>query len=97
MCEIVSNPIFLLVSDESQYWNEIDFNKTEFFILNNEDEINTIGLIQQFKYFIIANSSYSWWGAWLSDPKMVIAPSKWFGPIGPQNYKDIYIPSWILI
>ena len=97
MCEIVSNPIFLLVSDDSQYWNEIDFNKIEFFILNNEDEINTIGLIQQFKYFIIANSSYSWWGAWLSDPKMVIAPSKWFGPIGPQNYKDIYIPSWILI
>lgn len=97
MREIVKNPIFLLVCNESEYWNEIEFDKSEVVILNNEDEINTMGLMQQFKYFIIANSSYSWWGAWLSEAKTVIAPSRWFGPTGPQNYKDIYLDSWILI
>jgi hypothetical protein len=98
----VSNPIFLLVSDDSQFWvsvikevSELSENNT--YILDNEDEINTLILLQQFKYFIIANSTFSWWAAWLSDYKKVIAPSKWFGPNGPLNYKDIYITDWQLI
>jgi hypothetical protein len=31
------------------------------------------------KYHIIANSSYSWWGAWLAKSKQVYAPKNWFG------------------
>lgn len=97
------DPIFLLVSDDPSYWasviNELpQLNSRNIYILDDENEINTIALLQQFQYFIIANSTFSWWAAWLSkDPKKVIAPSKWFGPTGPQNYKDIYMPSWELI
>ena len=103
MCQSVSNPIFLLSSDDSNFWIDLlesipEFDSGNIYILNNENEINTITLLRQFNYFIIANSTFSWWAAWLAnDVKRVIAPSKWFGPTGPQNYKDIYVPSWELV
>jgi len=45
---------------------------------------------------IIANSSFSWWGAWLSncDPQNVFAPAEWFGPEGPRDWSTIYPRGW---
>lgn len=50
-------------------------------------------------YHIIANSSFSWWGAWLASSKKIIAPSKWFGdsPSAPKNWSDIYCKDWIIL
>lgn len=101
--KIVENPIFLLSSDDSTYWSTIfndipEFNISNTVILTDENEINTLTLLQQFHYFIIANSTFSWWATWLSsEPRKIIAPSKWFGPWGPQNYKDIYCSNWEII
>lgn len=55
-------------------------------------------LMSQCRHNIIANSSFSWWGAWLNDnpEKIVIAPKKWFNK-GPKDTYDLYPEGWIVI
>jgi hypothetical protein len=55
-------------------------------------------LMQQCQNNIVANSSFSWWAAYLNpNPnKIVIAPKKWFNS-APNNTKDLFPPDWITI
>ena len=47
------------------------------------------------KYHIIANSSLSWWGAWLAKSEKIIAPKNWFGgDCVNKNVTDMEFGNW---
>ena len=58
-------------------------------------------LMARCRHNIIANSSYSWWGAWLNpgEDKRVIAPFRWLTPaeMAARNVLDLYPDDWILL
>lgn len=53
-------------------------------------------LLTRCSHHIVANSSFSWWGAWLAahDNQVVFAPKQWFGPAYDLDWSMIYPPAW---
>lgn len=97
----VDNPVFFVFSDDIAWAKEnIDLNKQQHFAdMNNADtNYEDLRLMYSCKHHIIANSSFSWWGAWLNplNEKMVIAPQNWFSQPGLDT-RDIVPESWIRI
>ncbi len=58
----------------------------------------TLIIMSTCKHFVLANSSFSWWGAWLSNnpSKLVICPKQWFGD-STIDTSDLIPPEWIRI
>jgi hypothetical protein len=84
-------PIF--ISDDKQ-WCKDTFGGI---VSPFNDEIEDFMLMTVCDHNIIANSTFSWWGAYLNQnqDKIVIAPQLWFGPGGPQDQQDTIPNNWI--
>ena len=88
---IFSDDIFWASSQEL-------FKPDRFIISDGNSSYHDLYLMTQCSDFIIANSTFSWWGAWLANRGKVIAPKKWFGPNNSHlNTKDLYPESWIVL
>jgi hypothetical protein len=100
MNDFVGIPKFIF-SDDIE-WCRNNFKSTgddsNIFLVDCEDPFCSLYLMSKCKNHIIANSSFSWWGAWLSGSRgKVIAPSVWFGNSIKKETKDIYCKSWKII
>ena len=90
---------FMFFSDDIA-WCKENFQGDRFLFSEGKSMKEDMGLMASCEHNIIANSTYSWWGAWLNQnpDKIVIAPKQWFGP-GYQDrilqVKDIIPETWI--
>ena len=99
-CELIESKVdnaeYFIFSDDKQWCN------TAFKFLEDKCQVvdddgphwADMALMSQCKHHIIANSSFSWWGAWLNQyhTKKVIAPKQWFASAGDH---DIIPKDWI--
>lgn len=103
--EKIKDPTFHIFSQDFEWVNEnikfednssvrfIDWNK-------GEDSYIDMQLMSLCKHNIIANSSFSWWGAWLNNnpEKIVLAPTQWFAEEKRnEDLKNFYPQGWEII
>ncbi len=93
----------IVFSDDPEWCKQQKlFSDDRFLVSESSDNRVDLCLMSLCDDFIIANSSYSWWGAWLSKnkDKLVIAPTQWFGKNGytkDHNTKDLIPNEWVRI
>lgn len=93
------NHNFLVFSDDKSWCLE-NFKEDNVKISVNPDPSYDLQLMSLCDHHIIANSSFSWWGAWLgkNKDKEVIAPKEWFGPAKTNHdTKDLCPKEWTVI
>jgi hypothetical protein len=85
----------LIFSDDPDWCKKQElFQPDRFLISESNNNLVDMCLMTMCMYHIIANSSFSWWGAWLSDSKKVIAPKVWFGSDANLDDSDLVLKSW---
>lgn len=92
----VKNPKLYVFSDDPNWCKQnLKFTQPTVYISHNSDGSEDMRLMKACKHNIIANSSFSWWGAWLNTnpDKIVIGPTQWFSH-AESNTKDIIPESW---
>jgi len=96
----IPSPTFYFFSDDINWVKEnLPLPGAQFVSGNiTKNHFEDLYLMSQCKHNIIANSSFSWWGAWLNDnpDKMVIAPKKWFNK-GPKDTQDLIPEGWLKV
>lgn len=95
---LFENAKFVVFSDDITWCQENLVGENIVYITGNNQFVDMC-MMSMCDHHIIANSSFSWWGAWLnkSSEKKVIAPRRWFGIAFDFNSKDLYCDGWIVI
>lgn len=86
----ITNPVFYVFTDNPNWVNEnftgIDYTLVDWNPIKGKYNFRDMQLMSCAKHNIIANSTYSWWGAWLNkNPcKLVVAPNRWVNGVEPR-------------
>ncbi|MBT4519641.1 MAG: alpha-1,2-fucosyltransferase [Halieaceae bacterium] len=86
--------ILLFTDDPIQAARVMPF---DYELVQGNHSMRDMEMMSKCDHHIIANSTFSWWGAWLANSKIVVAPRRWFGPRkrGLET-KDIYAENWVV-
>ncbi len=93
------NNVNIVIFSDDMEWCKTQFNDANTYFAQGNSNIVDLYLMAHCKHHIIANSSFSWWGAWLkklfvANPGCVIAPYPWFGPQSKNDTADLYCSDW---
>jgi hypothetical protein len=97
--EYFDNQQVLVFSDDTEWCkNQKLFSDDRFLISESGDNAIDLCMMTFCSGHIIANSSFSWWGAWLSGSDDVVSPVKWFGESNQdKDTKDLIPDRWTRI
>ncbi|GAB1360744.1 alpha-1,2-fucosyltransferase [Porphyromonadaceae bacterium] len=101
LCTKIENPSFYIFTNDREWAEKVIPSdiKNITFVENNRgaESFRDMQLMSVCRHNIIANSSFSWWGAWLnSNPdKIVIAPNKWFHNETDAFNREMIPNGWI--
>lgn len=95
----IDHPQFFIFTDDAQWARSEYGNRPSYTIVdfNHESQsFRDMQLMSLCKHNILANSSFSWWGAWLNEnkDKLVVAPPKWFNL---ADTPDIWCDGWKIV
>jgi hypothetical protein len=94
--KICKKPVLFVFSDDPEWCKEnLKFTYRTVYVSGNEKGFEDMRLMSHCRHNIIANSSFSWWAAWLNEhnDKIVVAPKQWFNEPG-INTDDVLPTSW---
>ena len=92
----VEKPTFYIFSDDLEWCkNNLGFLDGCIYVDRTQTEIDDLKLMSFCQHNIIANSSFSWWGAWLNQnpKKTVIAPKSWL--LNNPGSSNVMLSDWI--
>jgi hypothetical protein len=96
--ETVPDPHFFVFSDDPEWCrHNLEFGAPTTVVDHNRGRgAHDLRLLSLCRHQVIANSSFSWWGAWLNETpdKLVIAPERWVADASIDT-RAVYPESWI--
>ena len=94
----VENPTFYIFSDDLEWCKDsLGFLDDCIYVDRTQTEIEDLKLMSFCRHNIIANSSFSWWGAWLNQNpnKIVIAPKGWL--LNDTSSSNVILSDWVKV
>lgn len=89
------NAKYIIFSDDIEWCRQQELFKNVTFCSTDSTEMDFL-LMSKCEHFIIGNSTFSWWAAYLANSDNVLYPSNWFGPRNAHlDVKDMYPENWI--
>ena len=103
MCEFDQSSAFIIFSESPSdfKWCRENLQGRNLHFAEGHSDLQDFAIMQMCDHNIIANSTFSWWAAWLNrrNDKIVIAPRQWYEPGSKydHNMNDLIPASWRLI
>ncbi len=96
--QMIGSKYYIIFSDDMA-WCKANFGGDNVIFSEGKSPVEDLALMLSCEHAIIANSSFSWWGAYLNKnpSKIVIAPHAWFGHNLPHDTRDLIPSGWTKI